>query len=350
MRLYSYCIPVDDGAAPNPFWGECTLTICKPVIRRVAERGDWIVGVGSKNVGGTDYSGKLVYAMKVSQVMSLKKYDEYCRGRLTDKIPDINNKDFRRRMGDCIYDYESGQPILRPSVHGQQNVEKDLRGVNALISDCFYYFGNAAVELPEEFSVMVRQGQGHQSTRNQFIKDEFVSWLEGSFERNKLYGEPQVQIDFTTDKKGNLCASRRCEVSELDEVLDYDDEKLPLTHWSYFLALEADLKIISRYVELHESNYETFSIGLTQLFMAACSEIDVVFKQICDLLTGKKLENMGAYTKASIEKLSFLSTKVISIPIYGIAFMPFKNWKVDSKLSWWEAYNEVKHNRNKKLS
>lgn len=46
MRLFSYCIPVDDGAAPNPFWGVCTLAICKPAIRRVAEVGDWIAGVG----------------------------------------------------------------------------------------------------------------------------------------------------------------------------------------------------------------------------------------------------------------------------------------------------------------
>lgn len=64
MKLYSYCIPVDDGAAPNPFWGTCTLTICKPKIRRVAQVGDWIVGVGSVNVGGDDYSGKLVVCLR----------------------------------------------------------------------------------------------------------------------------------------------------------------------------------------------------------------------------------------------------------------------------------------------
>lgn len=67
MRLFSYCIPHDHGAAPNPFWGVCTLTICKPGIRRVAQVGDWVVGVGSVNVGGKDYSGKLVYVMKVTK-------------------------------------------------------------------------------------------------------------------------------------------------------------------------------------------------------------------------------------------------------------------------------------------
>src|SRR4051812_45267196 len=101
MRLFSYCIPVDDGAAPNPFWDRCTLTICKPVIRRNAEKGDWVVGVGSKNVTGKDYSGKLVYAMKVAEKMKLHKYDDYCKIFLPGKLPDILHQDYRRHVGDC---------------------------------------------------------------------------------------------------------------------------------------------------------------------------------------------------------------------------------------------------------
>lgn len=63
-KLYSYCIPCDDGAAPNPFEGVCTLVICKPRIRLTAEVGDWIVGTGSKRAriekGRTiNLSGKL---------------------------------------------------------------------------------------------------------------------------------------------------------------------------------------------------------------------------------------------------------------------------------------------------
>lgn len=27
MRLFTYCLPVDDGAAPNPFWGACLPTM-----------------------------------------------------------------------------------------------------------------------------------------------------------------------------------------------------------------------------------------------------------------------------------------------------------------------------------
>lgn len=74
-RLYSYVLRVDDGAAPNPYWGTCTLTICKPDIRRCAQVGDWIVGTGSKNVrlkdgNKYDFSDDVVYAMKVTDYSS----------------------------------------------------------------------------------------------------------------------------------------------------------------------------------------------------------------------------------------------------------------------------------------
>ena len=36
-------------------------------------------------------------------------------------------------------------------------VPKDLRGENALVSDHFFYFGNAAVQIPSQFSVKQAQ-------------------------------------------------------------------------------------------------------------------------------------------------------------------------------------------------
>ena len=73
--LFSYCIPYDDGAAPNPFWGLCTLVICKPGIRKVAQVGDWVVGTGSKRSPIGDIGGQVVYAMCVSQVLTMREYD-----------------------------------------------------------------------------------------------------------------------------------------------------------------------------------------------------------------------------------------------------------------------------------
>ena len=111
-RLFTYTIAIDDGAAPNPFHGLCTLAICKPAIRRVAQPGDWVAGLGSVNAPGGDLSNRLVYAMHVEEVLSLREYDENAARRWPHRIPDINSLDMSERLGDCIYDYLTGDPPL----------------------------------------------------------------------------------------------------------------------------------------------------------------------------------------------------------------------------------------------
>ena len=81
MTLYSYVVVHDAGFAPNPFGDFCTLATCKPKIRLRAQVGDWIVGAGSaRNVG----SGKLLYAMRVAEILPLEKYAR--DARFGDKV------------------------------------------------------------------------------------------------------------------------------------------------------------------------------------------------------------------------------------------------------------------------
>ena len=70
-KLYSYVVDRDYGFAPNPFHGSCTLATCKPVIRRVGQVGDWIVGTGSSYRKRT---GHIVFAMLVNETMA---FDEF---------------------------------------------------------------------------------------------------------------------------------------------------------------------------------------------------------------------------------------------------------------------------------
>jgi hypothetical protein len=193
MILYTYTVKHDRGAAPNPFFDICTLAICKPKIRLTAEPGDWIAGFGSKNVEGIDYSGRLVYAMKVNKSMLFSEYDILCRKSLEGKIPDVTHKDIRRRVGDCVFDFEKDpNGKLRLSVHTLKNRREDLSGKNVLLSDHFYYFGDKAAEVPEQLSALIIQQQGHRSTMNDPWKHQFVDWIESTFEANTLYGSPQV--------------------------------------------------------------------------------------------------------------------------------------------------------------
>ncbi|HEU4573982.1 MAG TPA: hypothetical protein VFS36_03195 [Chitinophagaceae bacterium] len=134
MKLYSYIVKSDTGLAPNPFWGKLTLNVCKPDIRRTASEGNWVIGTGSKNVKSKsgkiiDYSGKLVYAMKVTSKMSMKEYDDYCNQELKKKIPFPDKKDWRRVLGDCIYDFSTGTvPRLRKLLHNENDKDTDLGG------------------------------------------------------------------------------------------------------------------------------------------------------------------------------------------------------------------------------
>jgi hypothetical protein len=50
-RLFTHRIVDDVGHAPNPSWGMCTLTICKPLIRSAAQVGDLVDGALPPRVG-----------------------------------------------------------------------------------------------------------------------------------------------------------------------------------------------------------------------------------------------------------------------------------------------------------
>jgi hypothetical protein len=224
-RIYSYVLRFDDGGAPNPFWGTCTLTICKPAIRRTARIGDWVIGTGSKNSklkDGKKYdlSDSLVYAMKITDKLTLEQYDKFCSENLKEKIPSWFNKDWRWRMGDCIYYYSNqNEPNLRKGVHNESNVERDLSGNNSLLSTEFYYFGEEPRIIPENLKRIIKKNQGHLRIENEDLLFDFEKWISG-FEKNKIYAEPQLGFEFKiepSEEQISKCSSRHKEKQE-DEI------------------------------------------------------------------------------------------------------------------------------------
>lgn len=59
-------------------------------------------------------------------------------------------------------------------------------------------------------------------------------------------------------------------------------------HWNYYIALEQDLSKVSRFIEFSEDNFETYSIELAHLLLAASSEVDVVLKSLCNMKNNQK--------------------------------------------------------------
>jgi hypothetical protein len=215
-RLFSYCIPYDDGAAPNPYWGVCTLAICKPAIRRAAKKGDWVVGTGSKRtLTGHDFSGRVVYAMEVTNVLSMAEYDAWTKNKLPEKIPNTISKDLNRRVGDSIYDFAFNPPKLRRGVHEDGNRNADLSGNNVLLSRNFFYFGRKPIRMPIRLIPIVHQTQGHKVNANDRYVDQFLDWLKGQdLERNCLLGEPDLLE--VVGKQLATCARLRSQSDEDD--------------------------------------------------------------------------------------------------------------------------------------
>ena len=119
-------------------------------------------------------------------------------------------------------------------------------------------------------------------------------------------------------------------------------------HWNYYLTLVKDLRTISDYVEFDQTNYDTYSVELSKLLMAASSEVDVVLKQLCNTLyKRKKHKNIEDYHKTITSYLAGdFANETVHIPLHGLVLNPWSNWNGTTNPLWWKAYNAVKHERN----
>src|SRR5260370_41260498 len=91
-----------------------------------------------------------------------------------------------------------------------------LRGLNVLLSDHFYYFGDNPQPLPDDLLRIVRQGQGHQSVMNAPYVDAFTAWLGSrGFKANALHGRPQ--LDLFKDAATVAACAEACRDDDLED-------------------------------------------------------------------------------------------------------------------------------------
>lgn len=148
-QIYRYIVRFDDGAAPRPFDGVCSLAICKPVIRKHAEVGDWVIGFRSH------MPGEVVFVMKVDERLPLGDY--WADRRF------INRRPGRSAVPDNFYRWgPNGRLIQVPNlVHSPRSAAKDCRGQHVLLGRRFWYFGRNSVPVPNELVHLVHSTRGH---------------------------------------------------------------------------------------------------------------------------------------------------------------------------------------------
>jgi len=121
-------------------------------------------------------------------------------------------------------------------------------------------------------------------------------------------------------------------------------------HWRYFLSLESEFNTSLRYVEYTKEQESVFSFEFARLLMLICSEMDVLFKVICDHINNSaNADSIGKYYGVISTKYDITSEKII-IDRYGLKLFPFEDWNQDTPPSWWTAYNKVKHRRHEHFS
>jgi hypothetical protein len=58
---------------------------------------------------------------------------------------------------------------------------------------------------------------------------------------------------------------------------------------------------------------------------------------------------MKQYRKIVFPKYPIVSSFRVRLPRYGLDVIPWENWHDNKAPNWWDAYNTVKHNREKSL-
>jgi hypothetical protein len=118
-------------------------------------------------------------------------------------------------------------------------------------------------------------------------------------------------------------------------------------HWNYFIALERDLEVVTRYVEFGPANFNVYSIEFAHLLFAAASEVDVVAKLLCQRLQpNSPRNNIDDYRAVLLAELPDLTTTQVFVPRYGLRLTPWDNWSHGNNPAWWRSYNHVKHERD----
>jgi hypothetical protein len=206
-KFYLYKMTVNNGGAPSVQNGLLSLAICKPTIRRVALKGDVIIGfAGNKLVGEGYDDNSIVYAAIVSRKLDGEYYSE---------------KEYAGRP-DCIY-RRTGKRFakkVKAMFHtGPDKLEHDLgappyyKNAAVLLSEGaknFMYFGNQCpVQYKNSFprlrKEIERLRRGHRVNHDPQLYAELLRlkellWKErSSFSHTPIPGKPDDTCDWDDD-------------------------------------------------------------------------------------------------------------------------------------------------------
>lgn len=159
---------------------KCKYGTSKRNIVEMVEEGDWIAGTGGANLHKSAGHGKLIYAMRVDEIIPL---NEYCQAHYGDRID------------------------AEPEDDGDDRL--------ALISHHFFYFGRNAINISDIPRTHLdhpfeKSGPNYRCDFSEKFVEDFAKWLETHFKVG-VHGPPcQPLSELKMPKCPPRVRRRRC--------------------------------------------------------------------------------------------------------------------------------------------
>ena len=144
-------------------------------------------------------------------------------------------------------------------------------------------------------------------------------------------------------------------------IVDKEYANSPHHYTRAFLILQKDIQNLFEYIEPADINLPTFSYKIHELLMRTCIELESNFKAILreNIYTptnqrgqSRNEDSWNINDFIKINKSHHLDNYFVEFPFWRghkYKYQPFLDWATNSPLSWYQAYNKCKHDRNGKF-
>lgn len=197
------------------------------------------------------------------------------------------------------------------------------------------------------------QNEKKQNVFLQILKANFAPSLEGILICDSCYNIEKViknAFEFPINDKVNMEIGIKTKhiwkpfLANVEKELDFTISDLCYAKRNLGILIQK-LQDILLYIEPSEIGLKTYSHKIRELLILACTELESTFKYY------KLGNNQGMNDYVKILDLIDLSKHKLSLVGYADPYKccPFENWDKNNpsrSLSWYDAYNQVKHNKN----
>jgi hypothetical protein len=117
-----------------------------------------------------------------------------------------------------------------------------------------------------------------------------------------------------------------------------------------FKLIISDFERICEFIEPTDDNLATYSHRIYELFLRSCTEFESIAKDALISINYPKKDKLNINDYVHLESHLGLERFEVGMTLWRPQTRftkPFHRWTTNSpKLSWYQSYNQVKHNRN----